>query len=84
MVPRQPHRQTKEDHVTTHTTQAHIPRSKNERNIIIHQVNINRIKNKLEEIKLLIHNTHADIITIQDTKISPKARTPKLHHLPHR
>ena len=40
---------------------------------------MNRIKNKLEELKLLIHDTHADIITIQETKLTPKANTSKLH-----
>ena len=32
--------------------------------------------------KLLIHDTHADIITIQETKLIPKANTPKVqfHH----
>ena len=75
MVPRQPRRQTKDDHMTTHTTQAHRPSSKSEINIIILQVNINGIKNKL-----LIHNTHADIITIQETNLTPKAKTPKVHN----
>ena len=78
-VPRQPLRQTKDDHMTTETTQAHMPSSKNERNLTILQVNINGIKNKLEELKLLFHDTHADIITIQETKVTPTA-TPKLHN----
>ena len=43
------------------------------------QVNINGIKNQLEELKLLIHDTHADIITIQEAKFTPKANTPKVH-----
>ena len=30
---------------------------------------MNWIKNKLDELKLLIHNTHAAIITIQKTKL---------------
>ena len=38
------------------------------------------IKNKLEELKLLIHDTHADIITIQETKLTPKVKTPKVHN----
>ena len=76
-VPRQPHRQTKDDHMTTHTTQAHISSIKSEINLIILCVNINRIKNKLEELKLLVQDTHADIITIQETKLTPKAKTPK-------
>ena len=46
-------------------------------NLITMQVNINGIKNKLEELKLLIHDTHADIITIQETKLTPKAKHPK-------
>ena len=36
-------------------------------------------KNKLEELKLLIHDTHADI-TIQETKLTPKVKTPKVHN----
>ena len=79
-VPRQPHRQTKDYHRTTNTTQAHRPSSKSERNLIILQVNINGLKNKLEELKLLIHDTHADIITIQKTKLTPKVKTPKVHN----
>ena len=51
------------------------PSSKSERNLIIQQVNINGLRNKLEELKLLIHDTHADIITIQETKLTPKAKT---------
>ena len=35
---------------------------------------------KLEELKLLIHDTHADIITIQETKLTPKAKTQKIHN----
>ena len=66
--------------MTTDTTQGHRPSSKCERNLIILQVNINGIKNKLGELKLLIHDTHADIITIQETKLTPKAKTPKVHY----
>ena len=47
---------------------------------IILQVNINGLRNKLEELKLLIHDTHADIITVQETKLTPKAKTPKIHN----
>ena len=65
---------------TTDTTQGHRPSSKSERNLIILQVNINRIKNKLEELKLLSHDTHTDIITIQETKLTPKAKTPNIHN----
>ena len=38
------------------------------------------IKNKLEELTLFSHDTHADIITIQETTLTPKANTPKVHH----
>ena len=79
-IQRQPHRQTKDNHMTTDTTQGHRPSSKSERNLIILQVNINGIKNKLEELKLLIHDTHADSITLQETKLTPKANTPKVHN----
>ena len=37
-------------------------------------------KTKLEELKQLIHDTHADIITIHETKLTPKANTPKIHN----
>ena len=77
-VPRQPHRQTKDYHRTTNTTQAHRPSSKSERNLIILQVNINGLRNKLEELKVLIHDTYTD--TIQETKLTPKAKTPKIHN----
>ena len=29
---------------------------------------------------MLIHNTHADVITIQETKLTPKAKIPKVHN----
>ena len=47
---------------------------------IILQVNINGIQIRLEELKLLVHDTHADIITIQETNLTPKATTPKVHN----
>ena len=40
---------------------------------------MNGIKNKLEVPNLLIHDTHATIITIQEPKLTPKANTPKVH-----
>ena len=79
-VPRQHHIQIKDYPRATNTTQAHRTNSKSERNLIILQVNINGVKIKLEELKLLIHDTHADIITIQETKPTPKCKTPKLHN----
>ena len=29
---------------------------------------------------MLIHNTHSDIITIQETKLTPKVKTLKVHN----
>ena len=55
-VPRQPHKQTKDYHRTTNTTQTHKPSSKSEINLIILQVNINGLRNKLEE--LYLFTTH--------------------------
>ena len=66
--------------MTTDTPQEHRPWSRSEINLIILQVNINGIKNKLEELKLLIHDTHAYITTIQETKLTSKANTPKVHN----
>ena len=43
-------------------------------------VNINILKDKLEELRLLVHNTHADIITVQETKLTPKVKTPEVHN----
>ena len=63
---------------TANTTSIHKPSSNNERNLIILQVNINGINNKLEELKTLNKNTHADIITIQETKLTSKSNTPKV------
>ena len=62
---------------TTYTTQGYRSSSKSERNLIILHISINGIKNKLEELKLLIHDTHADIITIQETKFTQKPKHPK-------
>ena len=63
---------------TANTTSTQKPSSNNERNLIILQVNINGINNKLEELKTLIKNTYADIITIQETKLTSKSNTPKV------
>ena len=62
--------------MTTDTTQAHRPSSKSKRILIILQVNINGIK-KYSMLKLLIHDTHADIIIILGTKLTAKTNTPK-------
>ena len=79
-VRHQHHKQTKDYYRTTNTTQTHRPSSRSERNLIILQVNINGLRNKLQELKLIIHDTHADIITIQETKLTHKAKTPNIHN----
>ena len=66
--------------MTTDTTHGDIPSSKKEINLTILQFNINGIKNKLEELKLLIQATHEYIITIEETNLTPKANTPKVHN----
>ena len=38
------------------------------------------MQGNINGLKLLIHDTHADIITIQETKLTPKAKTPKIHN----
>ena len=38
----------------------------------------NKHNYKLEDLKCLIENTHADIITIQETKLTSKSNTPKV------
>ena len=56
-----------------------------DKNIVILLININGIRNKIEELKNLVHNTQLDIITIQETKLTPKAKIPKIpHHHTHR
>ena len=62
------------------TTQRTRSTSKSKGSLIILLVNINGIKNKLEKLKLLIHNTHAYIITIQETRLTPKEDAPKVHN----
>ena len=46
-----------------------------DKNIVILQININGIRNKIEELKNLVHSTQPDIITIQETKLTQKTKT---------
>ena len=46
----------------------------NDKNIGILQINITCIRNKIEELKTLVHSTQPDIITIQETKLTQKAK----------
>ena len=48
--------------------------------MVILQININDIRNTIEELKNLVYNTQPDIITIQETKLTQKAKTPKIPH----
>ena len=67
------HKQT-----TTHPlTNNNKPKDKN---IVILQININDIRNKIEELKNLVHSTQPDIITIQETKLTHNAKTPQIPH----
>ena len=68
---------TNRPRTTTGLLTPHKPSNKSEKNLIILQVNINGLRNKLEELKLFIHDAHADIITIPETKLTPKAKTRK-------
>ena len=55
--------------ITTPLTDNNQPKDKN---IVILQININ----KIEELKNLVHNTQPDIITIQETKLTQKTKIP--------
>ena len=78
-VLRQPHRQTKDCHGTTGTTQTHRPSSKSERNLIILQINMDGLGNRLGELKLLVRGAHAGIIAVREARLTPEAKTPKIH-----
>ena len=47
-----------------------------DKNIVIFQININGIRNKIEELKKTRTQHLPDIITIQETKLTQKAKTP--------
>ena len=49
-------------------------------NLKIIQLNINGLTRKKEELKLIIQKHKADIIAIQETKLTPKARTPSIEN----
>ena len=48
-----------------------------DKNIVILQININGIRNKIEELKKLVHSTQPEIITIQESSLTQKAKTSK-------
>ena len=45
------------------------------------QLNANGIRNKIDEIQLLIKNTQTDVITIQETKFNQSHKTPNIPQL---
>ena len=60
-------------HTTAHhqqntTTHSQTKSQPKDTNIVILQININGIRNKIEKLKKLVHSTQPDIITIQETK----------------
>ena len=58
----------------------HKPSSKSERNLITLHVSINGINNKLEELKLRIHDAYAFIIRIQENNVTQKLKYTKVHN----
>ena len=73
-VARQPHRQTKDDHMTTDRPQEHIPSSRSEINLITLQVNINGIKTNSRSSNCLF-TTHMQILSQFRKPISPLKQT---------
>ena len=65
---------TNKHHPPTHKQQ-------NDNNIIILQININGIRNKIEVLKKLVYDTQTDMITVQETKLTQKSKTTKTHTL---
>ena len=50
----------------------------NETDLIIIQININGISNKIQELQQLIKETNADIIAIQETKLTKSSKSPTI------
>ena len=61
-----------------HKTQTNTTSLKNFLKVL--QLNANGICNKTDEIQLLIKNTQADVITIQETKLNQSHKTPNISH----
>ena len=61
-----------------HKTQMNTTSLKNYFKVL--QLNANGIRNKTDKIQLLIKNTQADIITIQETKLNQFHKTPNIPH----
>ena len=73
IVPRQPHKQTNDHHRTTNTTQTHRPSSKSEINLIILQVNINRLRKNSWSSNCLF-TTHVQTSSYLRKPSSPQGR----------
>ena len=80
------HQQTSPSPTKHHTpTTTHPQHSTKGQTIVILQININGIRNKIEELENLVHSTQPDRITIQETKLTQKDKTPNiLYHHTHR
>jgi hypothetical protein len=61
-----------------HTNPVKLSNSPSETNLIIIQININGISNKIQELQQLINETKADIITIQETKLNASSKSPNI------
>ena len=58
---------------SNHHPPIHKQQSTKGQNIVIRQININGIRNKIEALIKLIHITKLDISTIQETQVAQKA-----------
>ena len=77
------HRQHNSRSQTNYHPPAHKHNQPKDKNIVILQININGIRNKIEELKKLVHSSQPAIITIQETQKAKHQNTP-LHHHAHR
>jgi hypothetical protein len=50
------------------------------KNLHILQININGISNKIDELRALINLEKIDIVTVQETKLRPKTKTPTVNN----
>jgi hypothetical protein len=63
---------------TTTTQQLPNTQKKPNTQLTIIQININGLGNKITELTQLAHNTNADVITIQESKLTTKSKTPTI------
>ena len=90
--PTHTHTHTKQHNITNHTNtpktqnllrpnKTPIIKTKSDKpetKLKILQININGLSNKIKELELLISETKADIITIQETKLTSNSKSPKI------